>query len=284
MNLYATLEEVKDQIDLTSNTDDSAILSLINTVSRMIDRITGKFFYPQKQTVYLNSIGGDLIYLPDYILELNSLEISDDNGDTYEPLTQEDYFLTNGVDYREPYNSIYLNPNGDQSSFYSGTRAIKIDAVWGFNENYSNAWADSGSVLLGDVNNSTTTFPVDPDNTDVFGLYSSVSLGGLLKVNSEVFYPTFTDSVNNEIKVIRGFNGFDSDSHTAGDTVYKWMVHPIVRQATIIQTVRTWKRAETAFQDTTANQNTGQLRFLQKLDPEVELMLFNSGLVKLNVG
>lgn len=46
-----------------------------------------------------------------------------------------------------------------------------------------------------------------------------------------------------------------------------------IKQATIIQTMRWFKRGQQAFQDTGAVLELGQLRYLQKLDPDVLLLL-----------
>lgn len=53
-----------------------------------------------------------------------------------------------------------------------------------------------------------------------------------------------------------------------------------IKQATITQTVRWFKRAQSAFGDVSASPELGQLQYLQELDPDIKAMMLNSGLMR----
>lgn len=52
-------------------------------------------------------------------------------------------------------------------------------------------------------------------------------------------------------------------------------VPPLIREATIMQASRWYKRLEGAMADSLANQQFGQLTFLKKMDPDIQLILEN---------
>lgn len=53
-----------------------------------------------------------------------------------------------------------------------------------------------------------------------------------------------------------------------------------IKQAVITQTVRWFKRAQSAFGDVSAAPELGQLQYLQELDPDIKAMMLNSGLMR----
>lgn len=286
-NVYATLEETKDQIDKTSATDDEHLLSLLSVSSRLIDSITNRKFYPELKTIYLNMAQGkDMVWLRDNILEVTDLQISDDNGETYTSLASSEYFLTNGIDFEEPHQAILLNPNGDQGWFYPGIRAVKVTGIFGYHDNYSNAWLDTGDTVQDNpmTDSQSSLLVSDIDGLDSLSLYSRFSLGDLLKIESEYLGLTSIDTGTNTATVLRNQNGSVAAEHVQNTTIYKWSVHPTVKQACVMQTIRLWKRAESAFQDSTANAQNAQLRFTKQIDPEVKMMLDRSRLIKFSVG
>jgi hypothetical protein len=50
-------------------------------------------------------------------------------------------------------------------------------------------------------------------------------------------------------------------------------VHPVIEEACIVQVARWFKRGQQAFQDAGAVTDLTQLRYLKKIDPEVQLLL-----------
>lgn len=59
---------------------------------------------------------------------------------------------------------------------------------------------------------------------------------------------------------------------------YSTTVPGVVYQATLVQTVRWFKRAQQGFQDTGALIDLGQLTYTQRLDPDVVTLLYDAGL------
>lgn len=61
---------------------------------------------------------------------------------------------------------------------------------------------------------------------------------------------------------------------------YSLTVPAVIKMATIAQAGRWFKRAETAWSDTTADENTGEKSYRQAVDPDIKQMLFNGRLVR----
>lgn len=57
----------------------------------------------------------------------------------------------------------------------------------------------------------------------------------------------------------------------------------IVEQATIIQSIRWFKRGQQAYQDVGAIEELGQLSYVTKLDPDIVAMLYDAGLRRVTV-
>ena len=57
----------------------------------------------------------------------------------------------------------------------------------------------------------------------------------------------------------------------------------VVKQAVVIQAARWFKRGQQAFQDVSAAAEVGQLTYAQKLDPDIETMIWAAGLRRLAI-
>src|SRR3972149_3995495 len=78
-NGYATLAQFKSikRIDSTDTGDDAEIENLITRASRLIDAITGKWFYANTQTRYFDFVSGRWVKLDAPLLMVTTLT----NGD-----------------------------------------------------------------------------------------------------------------------------------------------------------------------------------------------------------
>lgn len=65
---------------------------------------------------------------------------------------------------------------------------------------------------------------------------------------------------------------------------YAESVPPQVREATIVQASRWWKRGESGWADSIANGDMGALQFRKSIDPDVKAMLIEARLVKVAIG
>lgn len=57
-----------------------------------------------------------------------------------------------------------------------------------------------------------------------------------------------------------------------------------IKEANIVQAARWWKRSQSAWADTLANAEMGQLMYQKALDPAVEMMLVNGRFIKPSLG
>ena len=286
MNVYATPDEVKVQIGISGATHDEHLLRVLVGVSRLIDQATGRRFAPEVATRNLDSKGDDTLWLPVSLLAVTSIQLSDDDGDTYDyTLAGTDYWLSSGAEYDQyPYQVLVMNPNGNYPTLYAGVRSVKVVGVWGWHDDYDNAWASVDTVQDDPLTAGATSLTVaDIDGVDEWGLTPRIQVGQLLRLGSEFVAVTAVNTGTDVATIRRGQNGSTAASHAQGTAVEVWRPFEGVKQACITQAARTFKRGQQAFQDASANVEMGQLYFTRKLDQDVEALLVDAGLRRVTV-
>lgn len=97
-NGYATLDEVRRRIPHIEDDDDTDLETVIEGVSRWIDRDRGRRFYAASETRYYVPVGSGLVVVDD-LLSLTTLKSDEDGDQTFERTwTTADYLLA-------PYNA-----------------------------------------------------------------------------------------------------------------------------------------------------------------------------------
>lgn len=288
INIYAGLSEIKAAIEVTATTYDAVLLRMARHASRLIDIAAGRQFYPELATKYFDGSGAVEMWLPEPVLAITALSLSDDQGYSYTetPVENTDFWVSDGAQYgRSPTQLLVMSPNGSYAVFYSGRRAVRITGVWGWHRNYSAAWEDSQDTLQAEaLANASTITVANADGASQLGLTPRFEVGQTLRIDSEYLAVTAVNTGTNVLTVVRGCNETTAASHATGTRVDVWRADELVRQATLIQATRWFKRAQSAFQDVAAAMETGQLTFARKIDPEVEFMLVEAGLRRLTVG
>lgn len=137
-NGYCTLAELKGRlgISLADTGDDGALESVVNAVSRWIDRHCGRRFYSTAvdETRYYTAIDSDWLPLPDDLLSVTSLSTDSDGDRTYETTwASTDYDLepANASLDGLPYEAIRVAPLG-RYTFPTGQKGVKIVGRFGF--------------------------------------------------------------------------------------------------------------------------------------------------------
>jgi hypothetical protein len=289
MAIYVGLSEIKAAADVTGTTYDAVLVRMASHASGLIERAAGRQFWPELATRYFDGSGEADLWLPEPVLAITTLQLSDDSGDSYTetPVENTDWWASDGNVYgRSPTQLLVMNPNGSYSVFYSGRRAVKITGVWGWHRDYAAAWQNSKDALAASVTAAATTLTVaDADGADAMGLTPRFDVGQLLRIDDEYMtVTTVTAGTTNSLSVVRACNGTTAAIHAKDAVIYVWRADELVRQATLIQAVRWFKRGQSAFQDVSAALELGQLTFARKVDPEVEFMLLDAGLRRLAVG
>lgn len=291
LNLYATLSHIKAALDIAAATDDTVLLTCLRNASRLIDRATGRTYYPEYAVRYVDGSGSDRLWLPWPLLEATEVALSSDLGTTYTALTAStDYWLSNGSRWDvTPYQLLVLNPNGSYGAWYAGRRTVRITGTWGWRPEYAGAWEDTGDTVQDAVAVSAAAPQItvtSTTGTDALGLTPRFAAGNLVKIGSGtgMEFCEVTATTSTKLTVTRGQNGTTAASHTKRTAIYRWRPYEVVEQAALTQAARFYKRAQQAYADAGASVELGRLVYAKRLDPDVEVILLEAGLKRLAVG
>ena len=145
-NGYATLDEVRRRIPHIKDDDDSDLESVIEGVSRYVDKNRGRRFYAATETRYYVPASRDLVVVDD-LLSLTTLKTDTTGDGTFDQTwTSSDYLLVpyNAATDGRPYTSIerafqgtLLFPMGsrrDRASRRSsvGFRSVQVVGSFGY--------------------------------------------------------------------------------------------------------------------------------------------------------
>jgi hypothetical protein len=81
------------------------------------------------------------------------------------------------------------------------------------------------------------------------------------------------DIVQQTLHVKRGINGTTAATHADDKTVSAYLYPEDITQATLIITMRAWKRKDSPYQDIVGTPETGQVITSKGLDPDVVKLL-----------
>lgn len=283
-NLYVTPEEIRttapDLIRDSVTTYDDSLYRLADRVSRMIDDHTNREFYPySEQRVFTIRRDAEEVLIDD-LISATTVEISRDEGSSYlasSDFGASDYLLARGenLNPRQSYDRLIIDRNGAVGSFPAGQRALRVTGIWGFVDSRDDVWRTSGDTLQSNVADSDTSLSVsDADAADLFGVTPNFQKGQLLRLDdSEFVENTAVDTGTDTITVVRGRNGTTASSHASGVAIDIFDPPEPIRQAAMIQVMRSLMRAKQAYQDASANPDLGQMFFVQDIDPEAAVLL-----------
>ena len=230
VNSYATLSELKAVLGISSTTDDSMMLKILQASSRSIENYTNRRFYSTTETKYFD--GALTLWVPD-LLSVTTLKTDEDGDATFEntfdgTVGTGDYILYGGglEDSLNlyPRTHIEINPNGDYGSFASGVkRGVEIAGVWGYGD---------GTSATPYVTDTTTAEAIDAGEVaiDVTSA-TNLSAGMTILVESEQMY--ITSIATNTITVEKGVNGTTDAAHATAKQIYYYRYPRDIMQACI---------------------------------------------------
>ena len=262
-NGYVTLQELKSSLGIAGEDtqDDSALSSVIERASRAVDGYCGRFFYPLRTVNYFDTPTSRSLDMGLYdCLEIVTIT----NGDAGAMATTE--YRT--VPYNEtPFFRIQLKPSSgytwESDSDSNPEGAIGVDAVWGYRQNYTReAWSNVTTLsadLASDSSTASTTGEL---------LFAA---GDVVKIDTEMMLVTACDTTGTTLT--RAYNGTTAAAHTSAAVIYRFNHDPVVEQATLLQSVRLYKRKDAPFGVAGAGA-LGQVVAISDLDPDVRNMLF----------
>ncbi|MBT7070743.1 MAG: hypothetical protein HN975_07635 [Anaerolineae bacterium] len=131
-NGYITLAEFKNELNITSNTNDSWHEDIIEAASRLIDNHTGRRFYATTETRYYSPDQSYLLQVDD-LLTVTTLKTDDSTrayATTWETTDYDLHPLNAGADGR-PYTEIGTTVNGDYV-FPHYIKGVELAGSFGF--------------------------------------------------------------------------------------------------------------------------------------------------------
>lgn len=136
VNPYTTLEGLKAILDIDANdtTDDARLEKVINAVSRMIERFTGRRFYETSSEARYFTAEGPRIIEVDDLLSVTQIDIDDDASYTYSTTLDSDSYSLEPVNapaHEVPYDHILILPNATDY-FPKQLNGVKITGTWGY--------------------------------------------------------------------------------------------------------------------------------------------------------
>jgi hypothetical protein len=260
MNLYADLTTLKSAsvADFASVTaHDLFLMTLLEAASRGVDDFCNRHFYVENKTNYFDGAGKRLMLAKD-LLSVTTLKTDSDGDGVFETtFAATDYFLY-------PLNAVVktwldVNGNGDYSDLANGVqKGVEIAGVWGY--------GDGKSVTPYKASGTTTAEELDASETGVdVADGTALAAGQTILIESEQM---FIESIStNTLTVERGVNGTTAATHATGKAVYIYRYPKAITVATILQTLRWWKRRESAFQ-TAVQTEIGSVNVYRGLDPD----------------
>lgn len=267
MNAYVNVGTIKDagSLGITGATFDTQLLRIAVESSRMIDRYCDRYFYIWEGIKYYDGAATRLI-LDDDVQSITTLAVDNDASggysDTYDLVsTTPDAFLypLNGT----PKTRLEANPAGDYGHFGAGIRkAVKITGVFGYGADYPASYFHTASTVIG-ADFTSTAITIDVSTG------TGLSAGQTLRINSEQVY-IYAALSGSTASITRAINGTTAAAGTTGTAISIYDYPEAIVQASLIQTVRSWKRRESGFVNTIINTDMGNIQVFKGLDPDVK--------------
>lgn len=274
-NAYLSLTILKGSagLDIAGTAYDARLVSLVENVSREIDRYLDRhFYYVQGEAREFSGLGKSYLLVPDLIAIPGSGLKEDTNLDgTFETVWAAADFLyspynaapTSTYGLAKPYTKLEVNQRSDgtQDTFLQAQRNYQITGTWG----YSRVLVDVVGNLSGSIDSTVTTAVLTSAGT--------LSRGETLVIDSEQFYITSTGTGSN-LTFERGINNSTTATHTATANVQIVVYPGPIQEAVFIQAARLWKRRDSGFASEVGMSETGQMFvFTGGLDRDVKALL-----------
>lgn len=260
MNAYADLTTFKSgaYANLTLTTNDTYLRQLLEDASRLIDKYCMRHFYCWEGKKYYDGAGSRLFV--DDLLSITTLKCDPGGDGTFENsyTANTDYLLypLNGF----PKTRAEIGYCASYSDFASGVpRGVEITGVFG----YGNGLSATPYIAA-----TTTAEALDASETDVdVTSAAALSAGMTIRIESEQMYIKSISS--STLTVRRGVNGTTAAIHDTSKTIYVYEYPQPIVQAVLTTAMRTWKRKDSAFQDSVGIPDLGTVIVKKGLDPDV---------------
>lgn len=267
MSYYTNLARIRNYFSLASYMveDDGQLMFLIGQASRSIDTYTRRLFYPKRETRFYDYAESRQIRLDQELLSLETLKTQ--NGAS--TVASGVLFLATGREWnRPPYDRIVLKSNSGSVLNYSGTpqRANEVTGIWGYHEDYTNAWVDTGTSLAASMAANAKTIELAGAGSAGTGAsdanydHPRVSPGDLLKIGDEfLFVSGGAASGNGTVNLRPAMHGTAGASHAAGASIARFAPEPDIQMACIEWAAWSFARQDTPFQSKQSFPQAGEV-------------------------
>lgn len=217
-----TLDTIRARLALeTADTkDDDLVRQLCTEATRHVVQFCRRGFVPVRRVHVFDALGP---HIGARVLELDVdlLEATQVVNGSGAILAGTDYRLSPAN--RTPKGAVELL-NGHTWT-YTGDwqEAISIDGVWGYHEDWSDAWVNTGEILpAGGLDESSTTLVVsDSARLDAWG-HKAFGIGQLLRIDDEYLVVRAVDAATHTLTLIRAANGTVAAVHLAGAALHRY--------------------------------------------------------------
>jgi len=267
---YCDRTQVKAYLGLgaTAYGDDDLLDAMIERASRIIDQMTRRWFYARTETRYFDHPRSTWELMLDAdLLACTTLTVDSSAVDAA------NYYLYPVNIY--PKQWIELHKGAAVSFLWTDTpqRSISIAGVWGYHDDYANAWEGSGDTVQNTTEISasgTTLTVVDGGN---FAVRQT-----LLCESEQVLV---TGISGNNLTVKRGHNGTTAAAHANGKALSIWRPPYDVQHIAIRLAAWLYQQKDAPFQRT-ANPQMGVVVVPAALPEDIALQIgaYRRGRVK----
>lgn len=227
MYTIGTLHDLRARLGLaTADTaDDARLIGALGAATAAIERRLGRRFIPQRATLAhpIHKRDRSLLLLERDLLTLLTLE------DASGTIPASDYAL---LPADPPHSAIELL-NGrtfiwDDAPY----RAVSITGIWGWHEDWANAFRSSGDTVQNNpLSASATSLTVtDADGADSAHVSPRFQVGHLLKIGDEYLRVLAVNTTTNILTVARGVGGTTAVSHAQTTAISTFQPPEDVRQ------------------------------------------------------
>jgi hypothetical protein len=144
--------------------------------------------------------------------------------------------------------------------------------------------SDTGSIFISDCM-AVTQVETRSSASDA---YAALTAGTWLAFSGDPRYPDFNQTPYNGVMLLSGGiftrETYDRIALPTVRITARWgyadTVPPVIRQATIIQATRYFKRGQGAYADTLSTGDFSQLQYRKQLDPDVKAILTSARLIR----
>ncbi len=244
MNTYATVDVLKDALNIAGADDDNRLLRLAEAASRAVDGYCNRHFYALRATRLFDGSGGNALLVPDLVsIDEGGLRTDGNLDGVFETTWPETGYMLLPANAdpasasnpaSRPYTRIEAaGADGGLRRFPTGRGTVRVAGLWGWwlhlrlaSESLAAAVTDAGAEI-------TVTARTD------------VQAGHTIRIGSEYMYVRSYDG--DRLEVTRGANGTTAAAHDQNVAIDIFEYPSGIAEAVIIQATRLLRLGDGTF-------------------------------------